>query len=303
MKFPIILFVTTLFFSNLKTAAQSDAALAENNRIFSSIMSYDITEAERIGQLEKYLPITYFAQNSYGILSAAVGTRSMTFINYILSKPGINAAELAPTTQESILYNLPWDNYKVVQAGTCLKTDTLGPLRKQITELLMSKGASLTHVDANGNNVISRGVANSDIGFLEYVYAENGNKLIQVPNLLYSGCTYGCVDVVKWLVEHGENVNAPNSYEGSAIGSSVSKPSIVRYLISKGANVNQANKYNWSPLMYAANRGNMETVQMLLDAGADINAVNDKGWNALQVAKEYKQKDVAKLLKQKMDGK
>lgn len=303
MKFPIILLVTTFLLSNLKTTAQSDPALAEYNRVFSSIMGFNITEAERIGQLEKYLPIAYFAQNSYGVLSSAIGTRSISFINYILSKPGINAAELAPTTNESILYNLPWDNYKVVQAGTCLKTDTLGPLRKQIAVLLMSKGASLTHIDANGNNVISRAVANSDIGFLEYVYSQNGNNLIPVPNLLYTGCSYGCVDMVKWLVEHGENVNTPNSYEGSAIGSSVNKPIIVRYLISKGANVNQTNKYNWSPLMYAANYGNMETVQLLLDAGADINAVNNKGWNALQVAKEYKQKEVVKLLKAKMEGK
>jgi Ankyrin repeats (3 copies) len=303
MKFPIIFFATIFCFSNLKSTAQSDALMAEHNRIFSNIMSFNITEADRIGQIEHYLPPIYFKQNSYGILSAAVGTRSISFINYILSKPGINAAELAPTTNESILYNLPWDDYKIVKAGTCIKADTLGALHKQITQLLISKGASLLQIDANGNNVISRAVANSDIEFLEFIYEKNGNKLIGVPNLLYTGCSYGCVDVVKWLVDHGENVNAQNSYEGSAIGSSVSKPAIVRYLISKGANVNQTNNYKWSPLMYAANRGNIETVQLLLDAGADINAINNKGWNALQVAKEYKQKEIAKLLKKKMEGK
>jgi ankyrin repeat protein len=303
MKFQIILFATIFCFSNLNTTAQSDALLAEHNRIFSNIMSFNITEKERIDQIEHYLPPSYFQQNSYGILSAAVGTRSISFINYILAKPGINAAELAPSSNESILYNLPWDDYKIIKAGTCIKQDTLGPLRKQITQLLMSKGASLFQIDVNGNNLISRAVANSDIDFLQFMYEKNGNKLLAVPNLLYTGCSYGCVDVVKWLVDHGENVNAPNSYEGSAIGSSVSKPAIVSYLISKGANVNQTNNYKWSPLMYAANRGNIETVQLLLDAGADINAVNNKGWNALQVAKEYKQKEVAKLLKKKMEGK
>jgi hypothetical protein len=54
--------------------------------------------------------------------------------------------------------------------------------------------------------------------------------------------------------------------------------------------------------MYAANRGNVQVVQLLLDAGADVNAVNDKGWNALEVAKKYNQKEVIKLLKKKMEN-
>jgi hypothetical protein len=300
MRFFSILFFSILCLNNNKIFAQSDALLAEHNRIFSAIMSFNITEAERIGQLEKELPATYFQQNSIGVLSAAVGTRSISFIKYMLAKPGINAAELTPTTNEGILFYLPWDDYKVMKPGTCIKMDTLDALRKEIALLLMSKGASLFQTGANGNNLVSRAVANSDINFLEFMIEKNGNKLPSCPNLLQTGCTYCCVDMVKWLVEHGENVNEPNGNEGSAIGSSVSKPEIVRYLISKGANVNQTNSYHWTPLMYAANRGNVQVVQMLIDAGADINVVNDKGWNALEVAKKYKQKEVVKLLKKKM---
>ncbi|WP_420535738.1 ankyrin repeat domain-containing protein [Brachyspira intermedia] len=47
-------------------------------------------------------------------------------------------------------------------------------------------------------------------------------------------------------------------------------------LVRNGANVNYRNKVNYTPLMYACIKGDLNLVKLLLDNGADINAVNHK---------------------------
>lgn len=299
MKFPVIAAICMICSCTAKVAAQSDAQMSEYSMNFSKIVGFNITVEERIRQVEQYVPAVFFQKKGFNALSGAIGTRNIRFIEYILAKPGVNAAETG-FANEGILNYLPWDYYKIVKPGTCAQSDTIAALRKQIALLLISKGASISISNTNGYNIMTKAVSNKDLDFLQFLFEKNGNRLVASPYLLYTACSSDCIDIVDWLLAHGENVNTPNKHEGSAIGSSVSNPALVRYLIGKGANVNQANGYGWTPLMYAVNRGNMESVQLLLDAGADVNAVNDKGWNALQVAKEYKQKDIGKLLKKKM---
>lgn len=51
---------------------------------------------------------------------------------------------------------------------------------------------------------------------------------------------------------------------------------VVKFLIKKGAQVNVQNRYGVSPLLLCAESGNFELVQALVDAGADVN-ISPKG--------------------------
>lgn len=282
--------------------AQTEAQLDNYRKNYENILVYTPDEKQRMEKIKAEVPTVYFQKKGFNALEKAVQTRSIPFIEFILAQ-GVNVTILNEYTKENILAYLPWDQYKMVKPGTCAQTDTLLELRKSLTTYFVKKGVSLSHVDGNGRNLMMRAVMNKDLTYLQFLYELNGNKLenSKSEDLLYYSCDVGCIDITKWLVEHGEDVNRVNTFEGSAVGAAVRHPEIVRYLLSKGANPNLTKPAGWTPLMFAANYGNTASIQLLLDAGADINAVNDRGWNAYQIAKEYKKKEAEKLLKKAME--
>jgi ankyrin repeat protein len=78
---------------------------------------------------------------------------------------------------------------------------------------------------------------------------------------------------------------------------------IVRLLTKHGFDLNLRDDWGKTPLMWAAERAPLETVQFLLDSGADVNIISGKNMNgvssnqtALQFAKQAKRNDVIALL-------
>ncbi|GAB5379785.1 MAG: hypothetical protein Alis3KO_06760 [Aliiglaciecola sp.] len=49
-------------------------------------------------------------------------------------------------------------------------------------------------------------------------------------------------------------------------------PEVLQYLLEKGVSANHSNAFGKTPLMYAAQRNNLEAVRLLLEAGADPNS-------------------------------
>jgi Ankyrin repeats (3 copies) len=302
MKYRSLFIAIISFFAMPVVKAQSDAAIDVYRKNFDYIVDYATSAKERMERIKSEVPAAFFQKKGFYALTKAVGTRDMSFIEFMLTIPGVDVKGLADVTLENILFYLPYDQYTVVKPRSCAQTDTLLELRKKMTRYFFNKGVSLTHTNANGANIMKTAVYKKDLDFTRFLFELNGNKLINTEgdDLLYTACYVGCIDVVQWLVENGHDVNTVNKYEGSAIGASVRHPEIVKYLLSKAANPNLTKAGGWLPLMYAAEYGNLESIQLLLDAGADVNAVNNRGWNAMQVAKEYKQKEAQKLLKKAM---
>jgi len=73
---------------------------------------------------------------------------------------------------------------------------------------------------------------------------------------------------------------------------------LVRELLSSGTNVNQQDKYGWTPLNWAAGKGNLNIVKVLLDAGADPFKVGIDQRTALMIALAASHREVSMLLRE-----
>jgi ankyrin repeat domain-containing protein 17 len=78
---------------------------------------------------------------------------------------------------------------------------------------------------------------------------------------------------------------------------------IVRLLTEHGVDINSIDSWGRTPLMWAAEYAEVETVRFMMDLGADVNRVsepNSNGWQsyhtALGLARSAKRKDVVALL-------
>ena len=114
----------------------------------------------------------------------------------------------------------------------------------------------------------------------------------------------GDVHIIPQLIEDVANIDARNEYGWDALGMAIEGESIdaVKMLLRLGANPNGAPLEGslfgkTTPLMLAAQKGNIQIINILLDDGADINKrdYHDEA-TALIVATEFHQSDAVHVL-------
>jgi hypothetical protein len=96
------------------------------------------------------------------------------------------------------------------------------------------------------------------------------------------------VQVVQLLITAGANVNAPSeTMYGAPLGYAANRGDVasINALLKAGAKVNGTSLGGRTPLMQAAESGNPEAVKALLLAGADVQARDDDGQDALKHAR------------------
>ena len=105
------------------------------------------------------------------------------------------------------------------------------------------------------------------------------------------------IERVKLLVKHGARLNnlgwSPIHY--AAIKGN---DEIVKYLLDHGAWPNSPAPDGSNPLMMSVSVGNLNAVKALMDAGADPNAVNFDGVSAMEIAKKKGNRRLLELLGQ-----
>ena len=109
--------------------------------------------------------------------------------------------------------------------------------------------------------------------------------------LLQVACTRERVDVVRWLLDHGADVNSQQPHHLA-----VANPEIVRMQLTHGANVNVANDYGSTPLHEASEFGRRETVRLLLQHGADVSTLDEKHMTPLHLASQNAEAETVLLL-------
>ena len=74
-------------------------------------------------------------------------------------------------------------------------------------------------------------------------------------------------------------------------------PELAKLLIDSGADVKIKADSDWTALMFAAMRGDVESVKNLVDAKADVNSKNKNGETPLQRATALEYKEIITILK------
>ena len=121
---------------------------------------------------------------------------------------------------------------------------------------------------------------------------------------LYAASNFGHLDVVKYLISKGADVNMKNDDRigGTALNIASYKGylEIVKYLVEKGADVNMKNgRFGNTALIGVSN---LEVVKYLISKGADVNAKNNDGSTALMIASREGHLEVVKVLVESSKG-
>ncbi len=122
---------------------------------------------------------------------------------------------------------------------------------------------------------------------------------------LISAVTAGKTDEVRLLLERGMDVNmqdklgvgTPLHWAAADNKNQTGTGSIARLLIKQGARVDARNRGGYTPLHWAARRGNIVVVKLLVEHRADVNARDNNGVTPLSMAKEKSQTEVVELLR------
>ncbi|XP_078409158.1 ankyrin repeat domain-containing protein 16 [Cetorhinus maximus] len=105
--------------------------------------------------------------------------------------------------------------------------------------------------------------------------------------VLHYAVRHGHLEILKYLVEElGINTELANSdykrvlHEAASMG----HRECVRYLIAQGARIDCLKKADWTPLMMACTRTNLEVIKDLVESGASLTLKNKDGWSSFHIA-------------------
>jgi len=119
---------------------------------------------------------------------------------------------------------------------------------------------------------------------------------------LYAASENGHEAIVRFLLDHGANVDALSGYfcKTTALyaASEHGREAMVRLLLDHGADVNHLHYPSRKPLHAALVRGYPEVVSLLLEYGADMDTPSEVYPNALAAAEACSYKEDRATLKQ-----
>jgi ankyrin repeat protein len=103
---------------------------------------------------------------------------------------------------------------------------------------------------------------------------------------LISAIRHGNLEIVKFLVSKGADVNLDDEYDVTPlhIAAKHGQLETAKFLVSKGAEVDSKDNLSITPLWYAALYGAEDIANFLISRGADINVRSDFGKSLLQAA-------------------
>ncbi len=176
---------------------------------------------------------------------------------------------------------------------------------------LLQAGAKPNSANRYGMTPISLAAVNGNPQIIQLLLdagADPNTALPRGETVLMTASRTGNDMAVRALIARGADVNAAETWQGeSALMWAVAEdhPGVARALIAAGANVDARSsvshfpkmefssgglvpmelpKGGFTPLMYAARQGAMESARVLIDSGADLNATDPDGSTALVLA-------------------
>ena len=164
--------------------------------------------------------------------------------------------------------------------------------------LMLFSRIGCTNSTQNKNVVIENIVKEIDVFCRQYGYTlssieANPEKAIkdfdkEGNTLLHKAAEGGKIEVVKYLVSKGADVNAKAGNGVTPLHSAVlynENTDVIKYLVSKGANINAKNVDGRTPLCIAITIGHTGCIFDLIGEGASVNAEDNDGFTPLSLAK------------------
>lgn len=105
---------------------------------------------------------------------------------------------------------------------------------------------------------------------------------------LHAACFKGNLDAAILLLDHGADIDSTSRHVLGAtvlqLASQNGHMKIVEFLLDRGASVDIEDEFRSTPMIDAARHGHFDIVEVLLDHGADIDAATNGGINSLFMA-------------------
>ncbi|XP_067653868.1 inversin-like [Haliotis asinina] len=184
-----------------------------------------------------------------------------------------------------INYRGQWSRTPVMQAAWKGHRD--------VVEFLVGRGADVSLVDSNGNNVLHFACAGGDLETVKLILSMNVVNINsrgwynKTPVMMALGS--GHRDVVEFLVGRGADVslvdrNGNNVLLWACIGGDLETVKLILSLNVGDVDINYKGWYSRTPVMQAAWKGHRDVVEFLVDRGADVSLVDSNGNNVLHFA-------------------
>ena len=160
----------------------------------------------------------------------------------------------------------------------------------EAAELLVRAGANVNAADDHGVTPLARACENASASMVNRLLEAGANpNAAQANGLtpLMTAARTGNLDVVKALLSDGANVNAATAttHETALMWAVAERHlDIVRALVEKGADPRPGPQQVISPLMVAAENGDIEAAKVLLAAGARVSDTGSDGTHLLTLA-------------------
>ena len=174
---------------------------------------------------------------------------------------------------------------------------------ENVAEIFMKEKQLFEQEDYKGRTAIELASRAGALKIVQRLFEEGAVYRDKSRPCLFLGAGYGHLDVVKFWLDKGKDVNYKNKYGQNALMTAAKhgQTEMVQFLLEKGAKVNEVAKDGSTALLYAINEDYTEIVKVLLDNGATFDIVNKKCMDALTMAVFWENKEVQDLLKKKID--
>ena len=156
---------------------------------------------------------------------------------------------------------------------------------------LLNEGFNPNLVDANGNPLLVLAIKDKSYGVIEVLLTAKGmdvdlsNKQGETPLMIAS--INGDLPLVKTLVQKNKARLDHIGWTPLHYAASRGQLEVAQFLVANGALVDSKNLGGTTPLMMAVQSGNEYLVKLLLDKGANLQLRNELGLSAIDIADIY----------------